>query len=239
VSDRLPKAERVGGASRKTTWVLVAAIVVLLGVGIYLVAGSTLFSDEPQSDTERDLILLQQAAQKDPENPEVLMTLAEAEYELGRTEDAMKHGASALEFAKDQANFRTRFAALLVQEGMLDEAAKLLEEEIKITEEQDAEPYFLLAQVQVEQGNVDEGIETIEIALKIDPMAADMRVTYAFILEGAGRKDDAIEQYQEALRFLPGNTDAIEGLKRLGVTVEETTETVNPHETESTEGDAQ
>jgi tetratricopeptide (TPR) repeat protein len=237
VSDGLPRARRVGGTSRATIFILLGVVVVLIGVIAYLLVGSPLFRDEPQSDAERDYQVLLKASKEDPKNAAILISLAEAEYTLGKADDALAHAKKAVGLAEGQAGIRVRYATLLVREGDLDAAAKALQDEIKEFGRDSAEPYFLLAQIQVEQGKTDEGLKTMELALEISPMAADMRAVYADMLARAGKKKEAIAAYEEALTFLPGNADIISALEDLGVKVQETTSTPDPHG--SGEGEAQ
>ena len=224
----LPKARRVGGHTRRLTWILSGLIVVLLGVVGYLLLGTSLFDDAPQTSAERDYLVLLEAARKDPKNTEILMTLAEAEYALGKKRDALEHAEAAVKLGGEETDYRFRFAMLLVREDRLDEAEGLLEKEIELVGKDSAEPYFLLAQVRFEQQETEEALEMMRRALEINPMAADMRATYAGMLERSGDEEGAIEQYQTALKFLPGNADIIDALGRLGVQVDETG-SVDPH----------
>lgn len=216
MAQALPKARRVGGTNATLAWVLVIAILLLIGVLALLLYRGSMISNRVTSDAERDFIILSKAAKDDPKNPAIAMTLAETEYLLGRRDDALVTAKKAVGLAGEQLGFRVRYATLLVQEGELEQAVTQLEEEVELGENKDAEPYFLLAQIQMKQGDEDAGLATMEKALRIDPMAADMRATYASMLEEAGKKDKAILEYQAALRFLPGNEDIIGALDRLG-----------------------
>jgi tetratricopeptide (TPR) repeat protein len=209
-------------------WILTALIVVLLAVVAFLIAGMPLLDEAPRSDVERDYRLLLQAYRDDPTNPEVLMTLAEAEYELGKRSDAIERAEGAVKLAKNQTDYRLRFAALLVRSGDLEEARRMLEAEIELVGSDNAEPYFLLAQVLNGQGKTEEGLSMMEKALDLQPMAADMRASYAAMLEEAGKKKQAVEQYKSALRYLPGDQTIVEALERLGVEVDPT-ESSDPH----------
>lgn len=220
MAQALPKARRVGGANATLAWVLVLAIMLLIGVLAILLYRGSMMTNRVTTDMERDYIILSKAAQDDPKNAAILMTLAETEYLLGKRDDAMSNAEKAVSLGGEQLGFRVRYATLLVQEGQLDEAVKQLEEEIELGKNKDAEPYFLLAQIQLEQGD-DVGLKTMETALRIDPMAADMRATYAGVLEKAGKKDKAIAEYKAALKFLPGNQDIIDALARLGEKVDD------------------
>jgi tetratricopeptide (TPR) repeat protein len=240
VADNLPKARRVDQGSHTIVYVLIGVVVVLILVIVGLLLGGDLFDDQPQSILERDYELLLEGLAENPDDPSVLMTLAEVEYELGKTSDAVGHAQRAYEVGVDVAGIPYRYAQIMVQENELGMAREALEAEIELDERgANPEPLFLMAQVEREDGNIEVAIVRMEEGLQIAYYAADMRILYAEMLEEAGRDEDAIAQLREALRFLAadsvdspeayGRTRAIEALERLGVTYEET-ETVNPHE---------
>jgi len=240
LSGSLPKAKRIGGANKTVVWMLAGVAVVLVGALAYLVISSPLFSKEARTDADRDYMLLVEGAQKNPKDPAIQMTLAETEFRLGKKDDGLKRAARALKLAEEQAGYRTRYATLLVQVGELEKAKVVLVEEIELAGEKDPEPHFLLAQVLSELGEDDAAIKTMESGLKLNPNAADMRIAFGRILENAKRKDDAIAQYQLALKYLPGDKAAIDALTRLGVTVEESTAPADGHGGSTTPtGDAQ
>lgn len=208
-----------------------AAVVTLLLVLVYLLLTGSLFSQEPRSDIERDYRLLLESSRKNPGDAATLMSLAEVEYELGKRKDAFEHAKKAVAAADERAYFHLRYATLLVREERQAEAVQELDAEIAISGGESGEPFFLLAQVQSAQGKHADAIKTMKRGLKLEPMAADMVVVYADILEKAGKKKEAIDQYKVALRYLPDEQDAIAGLKRLGVSYEPTS-AVPPHASE-------
>lgn len=235
MANSLPKAKRVNSGPNGLVYALVA-IVVLLGVAVgVLLMSDGLFTAEPQSDAERDYQVLLESLEENPEDPAVLMTLAEAEFALGKDEDAFKHAAAAVKFGGDAPAFRLRYAGLLVQAGQEEKARVLVEEEIALETPGDAEPFFLLAQIDRQTGDVDAAIVNIEKGLKIAPTAADMMILYADLLAESGDKDAAIAQYKKALKFLPGDERAEEGLKALGVTPPSADSTGSPHGTAPSE----
>lgn len=225
----LPKARRVGGVNTQVIIVLAVAVAALVGLLVWMLLGGSLFNGEPASDLERDYQLLLKGLAANPKDPSTLMTLAEVEYDLGKKADAFDHAEKSLDNSAEQPYFHLRYATLLVRDDRLDDATKALQREIEITGTTKAEPYFLLAQIQAEKKLYDEAIKTMQQGLTIDVTAADMGIVYGQILEQAGRKDDAVDAYQKALKFLPGDEEAIAGLKRLGVEYEEPTSTVDPH----------
>ena len=221
MSGSLPKAKRIGGANKTVVWMLAGVAVVLVGALAYLLVSSPLFSKEARTDADRDYQLLVEGAKKNPKDPAIQMTLAETEFRLGKKDDGLERAAKAVKLAEEQAGYRTRYATLLVQVDELEKAKMLLVEEIDIAGEKDPEPHFLLAQVLSELGDDEGAIKTMKSGLALNPNAADMRIAYGRILENAKRKDEAIAQYQLALKFLPGDKTAIDALGRLGVKVEE------------------
>lgn len=219
MSSRLPKVRRTRSRSPLLTYALGGvAILLLVALGVLLATGD-LFTGQPASDAERDYILLKHSVEKDPKNPALLMTLAEAEYELGRRGDSLAHAEDAIAAAGEAPAFRLRYAGLLLREGKEAEARKLVNEEIALETPGDAEPYFLLAQIDGQEKKYEAAFKNMEEGLRIAPTAADMRIVYAELLAADGKKAAAIEQYSEALRFLPGDERAIQGLTSLGAPV--------------------
>lgn len=225
----LPKVRNVRRDERRAVWILIAVVGVLLAAIGVLLFGGPLFDDSPNTDLERDYTQLLKGMQADPGNPAILMTLAETEYELGKKSDALDHAAKAIEVSDGAAGFPVRYAQLLLLEGDLGKAEEQARAEIKLdTQETFAGPHFILAQILFEQDKVDEAIKEMEAGFVIDYTAADMRIVYAEMLAAAGERDRAVTEFETALRFLPSNQRAIDGLAALGVTYEATS-TADPH----------
>ncbi|PKQ29967.1 MAG: hypothetical protein CVT60_02700 [Actinobacteria bacterium HGW-Actinobacteria-10] len=232
----LPKVRSTRRSQSVIVWSLVGVVAMLVVSVTYLLLGGSLFSTTPQTDIERDYMLLTEALRTNPNDPAVLMTLAETEYELGKTADALEHGAKAVEVAPDTSGFAVRYAQLLLLEGEFDKAREQAEREIELdTDNNDAGARFILSQILFEAGETDAAIAMMEEGLAMDYTAADVRVVYGEMLAEAGEKERAITQFETALLFLPGNERAIQGLEALGVSYEATT-TVDPHaSTETTQ----
>lgn len=227
---RKPKVKRVISPEQAMPWILAGVAVLLVGIIAVLLASEGVFDSQPKSDVERDYQLLLDGLQKNPDDPSILMTLAEVEYDLGKKADAMMHAERAFRAAKDPEGYGARLAALYVRDGQLTKAKAALEGELKTGDgTNDGEAYFLLGQVERELGRLDAAIKALEKAVMLMPVSADVRIVYGEVLEEAGKKKDAIEQFQAALKFVPGNDRALAGLKRLGVKPEETT--ASPHAT--------
>ncbi len=236
MTERL-KARRVRGGTPPLVYALIGVVLFLIVVIAVLLFSDGFFSNEPKSQAERDYQLLLAGLKENPEDPAVLMTIAEVEMDLGKESEAREHAEKAWEFGSETPGIPFRYAQVMLQLDDLEAAKKGVDKAIELdVQKGNAEPRFLLAQITRAEGDLEGAIVIMGEALEIGYMAADMRILYAEMLEEAGRTDEAIEQYKEALRYLPGDARAIDALERLGVTVEET-ETVNPHADDSQSGD--
>lgn len=225
MSTKLPKVHRRKGQSKTVTYALTGVVVVLAVVIGYLLASGDLFTDEPRTDAERDYQLLVDGAKANPGDPAILMTLAETEWRLGKKNEALAHGEDAVGFAGKEPGYRLRYAGLLLLNDDVKEARRLIEDEIALKTPGDPEPYFLRAQVNRTEKKYDEALEDMKTALRMTPTSADMIILYADILAEAGEKEAAIDQYKSALRYLPGDERAIDGLRGLGAEPPASTET--------------
>lgn len=226
---QLPKVQRASSRPRTVVYVLAGVAIVLLSVVAVLLLRGGLLTDEPTTSAERDYQILLEAAKENPKDPAVLMTLAEAEYEIGKKADALVRAEAAVKFAEKQPGFRLRFANLLIKDNQLDKARIQAQAEIDLATPGDPEPFFLLAQIERADGKLEEAEQLVSMGLAIAPTAADMRILYGDILAEQGKKELAAEQYRQALRFLPNDQRAIDGLTKLGEEVPVSTETTSPH----------
>ena len=219
------KARRVAGGPTPLMWALIAVILALAVVIVVFLANSALFNEPTAAELARDEVLA--ALADKPGDPGLLMMLAEIEYNLGRTNEALDYAAQAAANAGETLTIHQRYAILLMQEERLDEAKTELEAELAL-DERASESFFMLGQVERELGNIDASLAAFESALSIDPFNGDFRVLYADALALAGRTMEAVAAYESALQVLPDDERAIQGLTALGITYEPT-ETVNPH----------
>lgn len=219
------RARRVGGGPSTLVLVLAGLIIALVVTIAILFANSSLFRDPTAEELARREALA--ALEESPRDPGLLMTLAEIEYSMGRTRDALDHAGQAVDNAGETTTIFLRYAMLLAQENRLDEAKVALETELTI-DHASAEAYFLLAQVLEKQGDLAAALDAMLQALEINPVDGDFRIYYADLLAAAGYEAEAESAYRAGLQVLPGDERAIQGLERLGVTYEETS-TPNPH----------
>lgn len=226
MQQQLPKVRRVNKRQQTLVFVLAfVAILMVAAVGLLVVSGGV-FSDEPQSDAERDYQLLVDGLKENPTNPAVLMSLAEAEYDIGKEEDAFTHAKLAVKYAKEQPAFRIRYANLLLRSDRAKEARVQVLDEIALGTKGDAEPFFLLAQIDREMGDLKSAEKNIKRAIELEPTSVDFLTVYGTILEKRGDTEKAADLYLKAVRFVPDYRPAIEALERLGVeapAAEETT----------------
>lgn len=223
----LPKVRRTDGRMPTYMLVILGGVIVALVAVIGLMLTGNLFSQEPKSDAERDYEILLDALKKNPTNPAVLMTLAEAEFDLGRTSDSFEHAEKASKLATEAAGINLRYAQLLIRDDRVSDAAKVVEKEIAISGDENPEAHFLQGQIFADLKKYPEAIKSMKKGLALAPQAADMRIVYGDILVKAGKKKEAIKEYQEALRFLPNEENAVKALKALGAEVP--TQTESPH----------
>jgi tetratricopeptide (TPR) repeat protein len=225
----VPKVKRVGGSGRGVVYLLLALITLLLAAVAFMLFGG-FFDDEPRTDLERDYQQLVSALEEYPDNPSILMALAEVEFMMGRKSDAFDHAEQAAQAATSTAGIPMSYARMLAEDGRYEDAIVWVDRELELLEEsKSADAKFLKARILWEMEQQDEALELIERALELAYTAGDVRIVYADWLAELGRDDEAIDQYYEALQYLPGDERAIAGLESLGETYVEPTSTVDPH----------
>lgn len=103
-----------------------------------------------------------------------------------------------------------QYAWTLYSQGEYDKAIELVKKELAhdIPEVQ-SETYQLIGMCRVKQGRIDEGLETLQRALDIDPGNKHGKFRLATVLEELGRYSDALPLYEWLVRIAPTNNRTI------------------------------
>ncbi|WP_066173438.1 rhomboid family intramembrane serine protease [Bacillus marinisedimentorum] len=109
----------------------------------------------------------------------------------------------------------------LIEMGREEEARSYLQDAFKAAEaDVPAETYFLLSQVEYESGQYEDAEANLKIALNKRPQFPEAHYKLALVSLGLGKKQQAVEAAEQAVRQDPGNAEYQNLLKRLKTNIE-------------------
>jgi len=162
------------------------------------------------SKTE-SIVTLQAASSVAPIKKVSSMQLADAEFrrsaglmQMGRVDDAIAGYKAALHLDADHDAARQALVALLLESKLNADAENVLLEGLSNKPEK-IDFVMLLARLQVERGALGQATETLQNSLPFAEMQADYRAFLAALLQRQNRNEEAIQHYQVALQYAPGN----------------------------------
>ena len=131
--------------------------------------------------------------------------------------EAMEQMETALRLRPEDVKLQDRIAFIfLTTPGRADEGIATLEQTLKIDPD-DAYAHFLLGStLAMMPGHIDEAITHLKASVRLNPNEPQSHLTLGDALFAMGRKQEAIAQYQEALRLDPEMEQAkarIEGVE--------------------------
>ncbi len=155
----------------------------------------------------------------------------------GLTDEAILQFRGALEFDPQHVDALTNLGLGLARTGRIEEAIGLYEQAL------DIDPYHAIARENLElarrpraddavseindhavrlamTGRVNEAIEALESALRLDPTSAALHNNLGILLAGAGRFEEAKGHYEAVLRVQPESLETQVNLLGLLLTVE-------------------
>jgi tetratricopeptide (TPR) repeat protein len=140
--------------------------------------------------------------------------IAEAYYNTGDYENALRHFDQALAVYPQHLDFQEKKAATLIALKRIAEAKKLLE---TLLRENAKRPVALLnlGFAHALTNNLLEALRRYDQALALDPDYEQAMVNKAAVLNFQGRKAEAKGLLERVLKLNPGNGQAREGLGRL------------------------
>lgn len=214
--------------------VLVVAIIATTGAIVYF---ASVGSKTPRTAVERDAMVALGQVQKTPKDPNAWMTLASADIEAGKYDDAAAaiKGLSALtnrsvvlilkgDLATAQGDisgargFYTQAVAQAKKDHEADigKAAQSGVNPSSVGQSRpEEEAYIALGRLDLRVKDYEAAIKHLQGALAIDPNAADALTMLGDAQTGAGQKDAARKSYTSALKFVPDYQPALDGLKQL------------------------
>ena len=153
-----------------------------------------------------------QARQLTPyERAELAFRDGVASLRLGRASDAERHFRDAISEDRSHAAAQQALVGMLINAGRLDDAEQVLNDSISANPRQPKQA-MLLARLQVERGDLELAIETLE---RVSPYAgadANYLSFMAAVLQRAQRHEQAVAQYRNALALMPRNAVWLMGL---------------------------
>jgi len=127
---------------------------------------------------------------------------AVAQFQQGRGNEVKQSLHRALEANPNNAQARQLLTSLLVEGNQLEEASALLREGLKLSPDQ-SDFSMTLARLQLESGDTQGGISTLEQGLASAGEEPQYRAFYAALLQRAERHEETVRHYVVALRTDP------------------------------------
>jgi Tfp pilus assembly protein PilF len=161
-----------------------------------------------------NVLLYENAIKYAPQNPVVLVNLANELANQGRYDRALPLYLSALQFDPGSwlSNYNLGYA--YYRTGRFSEAEQYLKHAIQI-DDQDPDQFIYLARAQMEQGELAPAAGNAERALQRGPLSPGFHFVLAKILEASGDRERAIAEYKAELTSHPENALAQSELQRL------------------------
>jgi len=160
------------------------------------------------------LALWKDAVAKSPRKVRPRFQLAYAYYASGQCPEAAENYQIAGNLAPPDYLLLVDWSNALYCAGQNDAAIERLRQ--AVTFPRPAEAYLLLGAIFAKQGRMQDALEALGEAEKINPSLGDIYVNRGNIFLLSGDHDAAVREYQRALRVDPSNPHALDALSRAG-----------------------
>lgn len=176
---------------------------------------SLLASTGVEGAAERAREAFNNAAQYDPQNPEIQLQLAQLESRTGNLEGALAKAQEAIELKQNYTSAYFFISQIQIAQGNVEAAIQSTLSSITL-EPRNPARYYQLGVLYSSEGQTQEAARAFEAAVELDRNYANARYFLALAYDELGRSADAREQLEAVLELNPGNEDVIRLLERLG-----------------------
>jgi Flp pilus assembly protein TadD len=151
--------------------------------------------------------LLAEAAEAEPNNPEVQLAYARALWGTGSREDAVSRFETAMRLGGSR--FRTEYTSALLESGRTAEARRVLEETLAANP-QDAQALETLGQLHNREGRTAEAAVLLTRLAALRPNDVQLVAHLGYALERNGDLEQAAEVMSRVVAAVPASTIARE-----------------------------
>jgi len=198
-------------------------------------------SDQPRTRLERDIKIFEQETVAQPKNALVWATFIRAliaDKEYRRAQDTIDKAMKVADQSRSQAITTTQ-AELYFAQGDYDQAIKLIDKTRKqmkdryeVQKKKKGTPEYLgesindnywgmllvKAEALVELGKKKEALKPLDEYIAANVGASDVLIRRGQLRVELGDKKGAEADFREALKFIPDDQQALDGLKQIGAT---------------------
>jgi tetratricopeptide (TPR) repeat protein len=217
---------RYRGRRRRSLWPLVP-LVILLGVGVYLLGTRTRFFENPfnpllptptptrtalsylaeaedyykSGQLVKALETYKRATELEPENDEAFRQQAWLLIQLGHPARAVTPAEKAVSI-KGNAQNLSMLAMALDWAGRYDEAIEIALKAVD-SDPLSAEAHAILAEIYMDKSNWGRALDEIQTAIKLSPDDALVRRNFGYVLDNQGRHKEATAEFARAAALAP------------------------------------
>jgi tetratricopeptide (TPR) repeat protein len=155
----------------------------------------------------------QRAAEQMPSGAESHLKLGETYLEMGLRDQAEPQLRAAVTFAPRNTQARNELGQILFEENLLDEAEEQFRASVRV--EPNAHAYDYLGAINIRRRAVEEAERDFRAALSLDESDSDAHYGLGYLYKAAGRKTEALSQYQAGLVKDPTNPQALAAVQEL------------------------
>jgi tetratricopeptide (TPR) repeat protein len=155
----------------------------------------------------------QRASRLRPDEPNPYLNLGETYLKMGLRDQAEPQLRAAVTLAPLNTRARNKLGQLLMEKGRLDEAEEQFRASIRV--EPNALAYDYLGTIDIHRGAAEASERDFRAALSLDESDSDAHCGLGYLYMAAGRKAEALSQYQAGLVKDPTNPQALAAVQAL------------------------
>lgn len=196
----------------KTAAILLAVTVLVLGG---LIVKSVFFPDKsPRSELERQVIELKAQIKKNPKDGTAYNDLGVIYQEAGQYDEAVKQFKLALKYNRKLDKPHYNMAMIYKEQGKIAKEIAELNKVLKLNSAFSL-AYFELGKIAFNKKDYKQAADNFLKAANYSKTTTDYHFWLGKTYEKLNKPDKAIAEYQEVLKYIPGEPEATKALNRL------------------------
>lgn len=213
-----PRAARGGrNVNRILTVAIIVVALAIVGALVFVLLTIPKQGEAPATAADAAISRAEEGIRANPEDVMARLTLANAYYQYGFYDDALTalDDARSLETTSVSMGAYVEIGYARVYEAMEEPDSAREHYLAALDLEESFDAYYALGSLAHNVGDDDEAVKYWLKAVEMEPAAATVRVEIAAVYEAQGKYDLALAQLEEAVKYIPDDTEATDALERV------------------------